>query len=239
MPSGTPISRLGIKLARTRVRCCSKAALNTSWRLAYSLSSDNASSMPEAIHTTTGRMTAALASNRHAGFSCRCPMASVAASQASAASTQKAPPNDVRSIPALRPVAGSAAHPASCRAWWAASQTRPVSSALAATATRICSPRRGRMKMAAPSSSAGPSVASSIRACDPPSLPRSTSVSEIPRPDTSRLGAWVKNASPVAAATPNTRSNSKTRFWTRFTATVLAGKQPAQSHHLMKPLAFR
>ena len=72
------------------------------------------------------------------------------------------------------------------------------------------------MKMAAPSSSAGPSVASNISACSEPPLLSSTSASEMPTPDTSRLGAWVKNASPDAAAMPAATSNNSTRFLTSF-----------------------
>ena len=78
------------------------------------------------------------------------------------------------------------------------------------------------MKMPATISSAGPATANSESAGWPPAGKASAiSASEMPVPDTRRFGAWVKKASPDAAAMPRATSSNSTLFLTHSIGTLL------------------
>lgn len=88
MPNGTPITSAGSTVANRIVRCCARASLKTSWRLAYSLSRERSLNVPENKSTSGKMKICACNSQRHDACSVMRRMASLAASSISPSPNQ-------------------------------------------------------------------------------------------------------------------------------------------------------
>ncbi len=195
-PIGTPISKDGSSVAATICRWRNPAARKTSSRFAYSLSSERWSSAPAPSSTNDGSSTAVCATARCASdMPSRC-KASAAISQMNSTTVQKPPPSDTRVSNGELPDWRAASAPAN--------HTSPASSSAADTTTAAWIAREGRTKTARTKAANG----SPRMACAGPSNSRRAR----PVPDTSRFGATVRKARPIAAPTPPISSAASTRL---------------------------